>query len=155
MVTVDDRVWQKMIKDLLTSEQVKTQAGFFDGITPEAYNGKSEADIMAINEFGAPLIHNGGRIVPRRAIGKISRQKRKVLARAAAIQGSRIIRGQKINLDIAGSIMQKGISDNINSPTGMRRNMASTARRKGFNNPLTETGHLGSSVTKRTIRNGR
>lgn len=150
---VDDRVWQKLINSLAQSETIQVQAGFFDGKTPEIYNGKSEADIMTINEYGAKL--KGGNIPPRRAIGKIARQKRKQLARLAGLQGTRMIRSLQPNLSFHGQLMKTAIADNINSPTGMRRNKASTISKKGFNNPLTETGHLGSSVDKREVRHVR
>ena len=150
---VDDRVWQKLIKTLLESEKQSTQAGFFDGKTPAIYNGKSEADIMAINEFGATL--KSGYIPSRRAIGKVGKQKRKQLAKLSRIQGIRMIRSQKVNLGMHGKLLKSGIASNINNLTGMRRNKASTSRKKGFNNPLTDTGHLGSSVTSREVRDVR
>jgi hypothetical protein len=151
MLKVDDRVWKKMMKDLLLTEKPKAQAGFFDGIAPEVYRGKSEADIMAINEFGAQ-IKGGGRIPPRRAIGKIARQKHKMFKRLSAMHLSRALNGGRPNLKVFGTLMKEAIANNINSPTGMVRNKKSTIRSKGFNNPLTETGHLGASVKDRVTR---
>lgn len=148
---VDDKIWQKMMVSLLQSESKVTQAGFFGGKTPAVYRGKSEADIMTINEYGSKK----AKIPPRRAIGKLPRQKRKVIATAASLQGIRMIRSFQPNLGIIGSLMKNAIAANINNPTGMRRNTNSTARKKGFNNPLTHTGHLGSNVTSREVRNDR
>lgn len=150
MIKVDDRVWQKMMKDLLVTEKQKAQAGFFDAKTPSVYRGKSEADIMNINEYGAHL-KNGSKIPPRRAIGKVARQKHKVFKKLSAMHFRRVINGGRVNLKPFGKVMNQAISDNINSPTGMIRNKKSTIRSKGFNNPLTETGHLGSSVEDRVI----
>jgi len=153
IIKVDDRRWKQMMKDLLMSETVQAQAGFFDGKTPAIYDGKSEADIMAINEYGAKI--KGGNIPPRRAIGKVARQKVKKLRKGAVMQMGHVLRGRKVNMKWQGQILQEGIANNINNPTGMRRNKARTIKNKGFDNPLTETGHLGSSVTTREIKNVR
>lgn len=150
MYKVDDRVWQKMMKDLMATEKKKAQAGFFDGKAPEVYRGKSEADIMAINEFGAQL-KGGARIPPRRAIGKIARQKHKMFKRLSAMHLKRALTGGRPNLSVFGKLMNDAIANNINNSTGMIRNRKSTIRSKGFDNPLTDTNHLGSSVKDRVI----
>lgn len=135
-------VINKRIKQLSGSKYV--EVGFMsDAKYPD---GTKVAEVAFINEYGDPLHNIPARPFMRQTISKNKSDWIKNIYSSISsgkdISQSLSFLGEKIVGDIQDSIIN--FSDPPNAPY--------TIQKKGFNDPLVETGNMIKSVTKRVVK---
>lgn len=131
-IKIDDKDIYKQLK----KQKGKIEVGFFEG---EKYpDGKSVAQVAAFNEFG------GGNTPPRPFMRTCVQNRRK--------EWRKIVRDElpknedgRVTLAILARRMVEDLKDYIKIWT-RPPNAPSTIARKGFNDPLVETGRMMNSV---------
>lgn len=131
-IKIDDKEIYKQLK----KQRGKIEVGFFEG---EKYpDGKSVASVAAFNEFG------GGKVPPRPFMRTCVQNRRKLWRRIVRDELAKN-EDARVTLAILAQRMVVDLKDYIKIWT-MPPNAPSTIAKKGFNDPLVDTGRMMNSV---------
>lgn len=147
-VRLDMKDLQKVKRRLIKVAQLQTQVGYFDGKPHPNQPDMTVAQIGAINEFGAPEDN-----IPERPFMTTAVRNTR-LAKPLADNLKRYLRRTQSLKGVwtaVGIVMARGISKTI-AEFSDPPNAPFTIAKKGFDDPLVETGHLRDSVTHRIRR---
>lgn len=143
---------EKLRRSLTECQEIEGRAGF-DSSQTHPRSETPLSDVAYYNHFGSEKGHVPKRPFFRRACKdskkKVSSELRKEVAN--------ILMGKspKPALDRSVKALSKYISDVIQSDNWRPRNAPYTILKKGFDNPLTETGYLANNVkTEVTKKDG-
>ena len=131
-IKIDDKDIYKQLK----KQRGKIEVGFFEG---EKYpDGKSVAEVAAFNEFG------GGKTPPRPFMRTLVRNHRKIWRK---ILRDELAKNEDAHISLAtlAKYMVEDMKDYIKIWT-YPPNAPSTIAKKGFNDPLVDTGRMMNSV---------
>lgn len=149
-VTSNTKSLDRIVRQLRKAAGHAVQVGYFDGKTHPNTDGEhTEATIAAINEFGVPedniperpfMMTTARRT---RALREVARGYRTIISRPGVSAITHLLRkpGRVMQKEMSGVI--RDFSDPANAPA--------TIAKKGFDNPLVETGHLRDSVDTRIV----
>lgn len=147
-VKLDVKDLKRIRRELIKAASQVAQVGFFDGDPHPNSPERSVAQIAAIQEFGLPEEN-----IPERPFMAATASGTKV-GRPIAQALKALLRGtaDASNLWFAAGLfyareMSKTISD-----FSVPANAPFTIAKKGFDNPLVETGHMRDSVKNRVKR---
>lgn len=147
----------KHIKALKEAKGKKVEAGWFEsdryGGTKKSATGVPVAKIARINEFGATITRGKttfeipARPFMRGAWLSFSTDRKKIQAKIAKQIIDKKITGDQA-LGQIGNILEGYIVKSIRDG-GWQNNAESTIKKKGFDKPLIDTGHLWKTVTSK------
>lgn len=152
-IKIDNRPWKKIERNLKRGSNRVVRTGFFDGTYPD---GISVPQVAAWNEEGH-LTGGGGYSPPRPFIrigfiGRIEKSKlRKYLPYVNQIALGKItwVTLNKLIAEDMTELMKISILEWKSPP-----NSPMTIAKKGFNDPLIETGLMYDRVKSRIVRRG-
>ena len=135
----------------------KVEAGWFEsdryGATKKSATGTPVAKIARINEFGATITRGEKTIIipsrpfMRGAWMKFRSDRQKIQAKIAKQIIDRGITGEQA-LGQIGNILEGYIVGSVRDG-GWQGNADSTIKKKGFDKPLIDTGHMWKTVTSK------
>jgi len=147
----------KHMKALKESNGKKVEAGWFEsdryGATKKDSTGTSVAKIARINEFGATITRGEvtyqipARPFMRSAWLKFRADRKKIQAKIAKQIIEKKITGEQALGEI-GNILEGYIVGSIRDG-GWQGNADSTIKKKGFDKPLIDTGHMWKTVNSK------
>lgn len=146
----DTKSLDRIVRQLESVIGKKAQVGFFDGkLHPGSTDGTTEATVAAINEFGVPEDNIPERpfmfttVVNTKALKEMARGFRTLLERPASSALAQLFRKPARLMQKEMSATIRGFSSPANAPF--------TVAKKGFDNPLVETGHMRDNVDHRIV----
>lgn len=144
-VKLDMKDLARVRRDLIKAARQVVQVGYFDGKPHPNSPGDSVAQIAAIQEFGLPEDN----IPERPFMAATARQTRVARPIAASIKGilqrTQTVQGLWIATGLFFAREMSLVIANFSDPP----NAPFTIAKKGFDNPLVETGHMRDSVEHR------
>lgn len=136
MISFKIKIDDKDIYKELKKQNAKIEVGFFEG---EKYpNGKSVAEVAAFNEFG------GGKVPPRPFMRTCVERRKNIWKKLVRDELAKN-EDARVTLALLGNRMVEDLKDYIKIWT-YPPNAPSTIAKKGFNDPLVETGRMMNSV---------
>ena len=136
MISFKIKIDDKDIYKELKKQHAKIEVGFFEG---EKYpNGKSVAEVAAFNEFG------GGKVPPRPFMRTCVERRKNIWKKLVRDELAKN-EDARVTLALLGNRMVEDLKDYIKIWT-YPPNAPSTIAKKGFNDPLVETGRMMNSV---------
>lgn len=152
-ITDDGKAYALINK--LINQKAKVEIGFFPEST-YSKNGKTAfvAENAMWQEFGT-VDDNGKKIIPPRPF-LLPTQKENLTKWLEIIKKEIIKQKENINLkkalDVCGFVAQNDVREKIDwwAAQGIPRNAESTIKKKGFDSPLIQDGHMRESVAFET-----
>lgn len=136
MISFKIKIDDKDIYKELKKQHAKIEVGFFEG---EKYpDGKSVAEVAAFNEFG------GGKVPPRPFMRTCVERRKNIWKKLVRDELAKN-EDARVTLALLGNRMVEDLKDYIKIWT-YPPNAPSTIAKKGFNDPLVETGRMMNSV---------
>ncbi|HWH86165.1 MAG TPA: hypothetical protein VNV36_05235 [Pseudomonas sp.] len=132
---------QKALKELMATKAAHVRAGVLEGATYP--DGTKVATVAADNEFGSPT--NPPRSYMRRTVVERSGVWKDGFAKLMQSNTP------EVALEILGKQMVKDIQQTIKAIGAEGGNSKETIERKGFDKPLTDSGHLGRSIDSEVV----
>lgn len=160
----------KRKKNAKVLASIKTLADFANTVVEVGWvkAGERHADttltmpqLAAVQEFGADIVNKSAgsviHIPPRPMLRTASKQKAKEWVRNAEAISKAVLRGKMSQpgaINTFGQLVADDIKGVINDKTNWIPNAPSTARRKGKNTPLIDTGSMRDAVDYRIHKRG-
>lgn len=153
-VVIDDRVWQRIVRDLRKLPKMHAKVGVLasKGGNAQHSSGITLIELMAIHEFGSPAAGIPERKPIRSAFKKNDPELRKLTVRLAkAIINNTM--SQEQALEVLGAWGATQIKNNIAQGAHLKpANAPATVAAKGSTRPLVDTGRLLGSINHEVVK---